>query len=394
VNIQGLFPLGLVILGCYIGGGCITWFIRKRSWYYLGFQKVDRIDELYHPLKVFVYLIVASFINPYGYKAFILAFELFNRIIPSIDNIYSMNVSENMPVWMINEMNAINIIHIKIYGIVVLSSFIFKIKKIDLAHLFLFITFLVLSTMAYRNIPLYIFATLPIVISNISSINTSKIFSKMSAHWTKIRFLSIPSIIILLVLIFLNLIKEKRDDPDSNLAPFRYPIQAVKFLKNANISGNMFNSVSEGGYIMWEMFPQKLPFIDGRLIVRSREFFNRYLKILDHPQGFYSLQMQYNITHVVLPISINQRYLKLASMLYWDKNWHLIFIDASSLIFTNQQQSNYIDLGSSEVIDKITQGFAAEYNQNETLLFWANRNFNNLLKTIVEEKLSEEDKNP
>jgi len=396
VNMQGLFPLGLVILACYIMGDGITWFVQKRFWHFIGFQRMNNLSELYHPLKVFAILVAVCLVNPYGYKAFGLAFELFNRIAPSIDNIYSMNVSENMPIWTINEMNAVSIVYIKIYGIIMLGSFILKIKNLDLSHLFLFVVFLFLGTMAYRNIPLYLFVTAPILISNISTLSSSTIFDKAFSPWKRIRSLSIPLSIIVLFLIFQNLVKEKRDDPDSNLAPFRYPIEAVKYLKTANISGNMFNSVSEGGYIMWEMFPQKLPFIDGRLVIRSRELFDRYLNILDNPQSFYSLQKQYNITHVVLPISINQRYLKLASMLYLDKNWSLVFLDASSMVLVNQPQMthNHIDLSSSEEIHKISQGFVAQYNQNEALVFWANSNFNNLLKMINEDKLSEENKNP
>ena len=147
---------------------------------------------------------------------------------------------------------------------------------------------------------------------------------------------------------------------------------------------------------MWEMFPQKLPFIDGRLVIRSRELFDRYLNIVDNPQSFYPLQKQYDITHVVLPISMNQRYLKLASMLYLDKNWSLVFIDASSMVLVNQPHMTcqHIDLGSSEEIHKIRQGFSAQYNQSEALGFWANTNFNNLLKMINEDKVSEENKNP
>jgi hypothetical protein len=66
------------------------------------------------------------------------------------------------------------------------------------------------------------------------------------------------------------------------------------------------------------------------------------------------------------------------------------------MVLVNQPQmtSHHIDLGSSEEIHKISQGFVAQYNQNKDLLYWANSNFNNLLKMINEDKSSEENKNP
>ena len=259
----------------------------------------------------------------------------------------------------------------------------------DVSHLFLFLVFLSLGTMAYRNIPLYVFVTVPIVLSNLSSIPFSQKSDTRLSRWIKIKYLAIPVYVLCLFFILLNLFKEKQDNPDSNLAPFRYPVEAVKFLKTAAIPGNMFNSVSEGGYIMWEMFPQVHHArgnqgADGRLVIRSRPFFDMYLNVLDHPEKFYSLQKQYNITHVVLPISMNERYLNLAGMLYQDKQWRLIFVDATSVIFTNQQPFKQIDLGSPDEIQKITQGFNAQFGENKVLLFWANRNFENLLNHIMQ----------
>lgn len=45
---------------------------------------------------------------------------------------------------------------------------------------------------------------------------------------------------------------------------FGYPVEAVNFLKNQNIQGNLFAAYQWGGYLIWQ-YPERKMFIDGRM---------------------------------------------------------------------------------------------------------------------------------
>jgi hypothetical protein len=253
-----------------------------------------------------------------------------------------MNISENLPLWAMHYSDPQTVFFLKIVAVAGLLSFLLNLKNISLAKLTLFLAFLILENKAYRNVPLFLFILFPILMENLNQWS-----GRLKELTSKIYFPHVNLLFFTVVLLFLSIrLTPVPDDGLDDLAPFRHPVQGTEFLSHQNIPGNLFNSVRQGGYIIWKLFPQKLSFIDGRMVLRSRNFFAGYLAVLDDPPKFYMLQKQYNITHAMLPISINERHLPLARMLYHDPEWSLIFINGSEVIFTNDSnyKANSIDI--------------------------------------------------
>ena len=46
----------------------------------------------------------------------------------------------------------------------------------------------------------------------------------------------------------------------------RFPLRAAEFIQNQNLPGEVFNTYDEGGFILWQLGPQRRDYVDGREI--------------------------------------------------------------------------------------------------------------------------------
>jgi hypothetical protein len=67
------------------------------------------------------------------------------------------------------------------------------------------------------------------------------------------------------------------------IASWKFPDGAVKFLKDHNVSGPMFNIYEWGGYLMWAGWPLQKTFVDGRALNES--VFRDYMRIAFNCRG-------------------------------------------------------------------------------------------------------------
>jgi len=152
-------------------------------------------------------------------------------------------------------------------------------------------------------------------------------------------------------------------------APFRHPEGAVQYLKTHPVGGNIFNSIRHGGYLLWHFFPPKQVFIDGRLIIRSPEYFAEYLTVCDNPELFGGVAKRFSITHVLLPTAIFDRYEKLARKLYRDPGWYLVYCDETSVVFVQKSKASTpsLDLSSSTVRDSLQTAVERKWSSSPYL---------------------------
>jgi hypothetical protein len=55
------------------------------------------------------------------------------------------------------------------------------------------------------------------------------------------------------------------------------PVEAVSALREQPSRGHLFNSYNWGGYVLWELHPEYLSFVDGRTDLFDDEILNDYL---------------------------------------------------------------------------------------------------------------------
>ncbi len=114
----------------------------------------------------------------------------------------------------------------------------------------------------------------------------------------------------------------------------RVPVQAASWMAKhpALRAGHLFNDDRSGGYLAWKL-PQTKTYIDGRFILKTGFFFERYLHYARVPETFLRDAETQNITRVILPIRYYSQWDSLADALLQSANWNLVYRDDDYVIF-------------------------------------------------------------
>lgn len=113
----------------------------------------------------------------------------------------------------------------------------------------------------------------------------------------------------------------------SMVAYQRVPVAAAEWMKSHPHSGRLFNDDRAGGYLAF-MNPSDSTFIDGRFILKTAEFFEKYLQYAESPQTFLHDADSLDIDRVVLPLRYYARWDKLLGTLDSSEKWHVAYRDS------------------------------------------------------------------
>ena len=114
---------------------------------------------------------------------------------------------------------------------------------------------------------------------------------------------------------------------DSMVAYQRVPVAAAEWMKSHPHPGHLFNDDRAGGYVAF-VNPSDSIYIDGRFILKTAEFFEKYLQYAESPQTFVDDAETQNIDRVVLPLRYYARWAKLLTTLDSLENWHVAYRDS------------------------------------------------------------------
>jgi hypothetical protein len=114
-----------------------------------------------------------------------------------------------------------------------------------------------------------------------------------------------------------------------------YPYDAVQFVKENPIEGNMFNLYGWGGFLIWQL-PEYKTFIDGRMPSwesNGNSPLEDYIEIKENKnyELFESYVDKYNITWVLLP-----KKNKLGNYLAKQEPWDIYYDDPHSIIYAKR----------------------------------------------------------
>jgi hypothetical protein len=381
-NSQGLYPIGLFIIGAY----WIENFISSIKMKKMPSGEKQPQTGVRSMTVVFIAVCCACLANPYGPTGLTLPFTLFGRITPDAQNIYSLNISENVPLFSLTGFEAGYRTAVLATAFAVLTLFILYRKKCRIAHVLLFAGFLFLACSAVRNVLLYFMVLVPIIAASTMHLDVTFKFSGLSV-FTK-RILSFAAVCAGLAMLAVPFVEHysvvAAYPPDRDLSPFRFPEKITTYLKANPVQGEMFNDIRYGGYLIWNLYPGKKVFIDGRLVIRPPRFFADYLAIEENPGLFPSVSDKFNITQVILPSAIFDRSLKLIKWLYESNQWHLEYTDGTSLLFVRNDASQKpaVVLSDPAVVKAIADGINTEWRESPYVRREALGYFSDLLRYL------------
>lgn len=338
-NLQGLYPLGAFLVTC-------LWF---GAWW----DSRSERTVTYPPLRplglTVVALWFAGMATPYGWAGLALPLALFVRITPIPGNVFSSEIAENQPLSaLIGEPMAL--LPWAILILAVLWTFLLARGRASRGHALLFAGFALLGFMAQRNLPLLVLAGIMASGRNLSV--TSYLPELDGSGGGRGRILRpfaayAPALLVCLVAaLYGPRIRAawKYELPGSLETPFRFPVQGAEYLAAHPIPGNLFNELRFGGYLAWRLHPGKLPFVDGRMILRDAAFYRDFLSVVDGPAGFPAYAERHGFTHALLPIGEDARFLPLAAHLLGRQGWSLLFADGASVLLATPEAAGNLAL--------------------------------------------------
>lgn len=352
-NCQGLYMIGLFIIGAYWIESAVG-FLRKKNG-----------RPVLHMAVLFA-CAASCLVNPYGVFGLFLPFRLFSRIAPEANNIYSLNISENVPLFSLTGFETGYRTAVIITAVIIGALFFCNWKKMRLSHVILFAGFFFIACCAVRNVTLYIIIAVPIIGHYAATADLGKRFIAMRPDFRRMVSLAAYSCALLMLLVpaCRHAAVVALFPPHHALSPFRFPEKITETIKRDPVPGNMFNDIRYGGYLLWRLYPEKKVFIDTRLAFRPPEFFAEYLAISDRPELFAQVAEKFNITHAILPSALFTRHMKLIKRLYSSGRWRLEYTDGASVLFVRNDISDRsgFDLSNHATVQNIMDSIRAQWS--------------------------------
>ena len=210
-----------------------------------------------------------------------------------------------------------------------------NLKKIKLSHLLLFAAFLYLSFQAFRNVAVAAVVMATLAMRNISQPGLA-VRTEKTALPAAVVFLLFMLGFIISVSSGGYYIKNRLSiSPGFGAAWEKFPRGAISFIKDKGLQGSFYNDNFSGGFFLWECYPERKVFFDGRWEGYSKEFLGEFHRLSQNPGAFGEYADKYGFKYVLLShFSPESR--KLFPLLFKDGGWILAFIDESASVFVRK----------------------------------------------------------
>ncbi|MBI4745900.1 MAG: hypothetical protein HY786_05010 [Deltaproteobacteria bacterium] len=281
---------------------------------------------------VAVVMIVASMVNPRGYGAILFPFKLTGQ------EIYMAHIDEWQP---------LKIMHLIGYGfrytwgfsllsLLTVFALLYQWRKTDLTEAMLFCLFMFLALRRVRVIPESVIVMAPIASKGLAEI-ISRLDLKKLGYKGAINGILIVT---LSVVFYMDVLNSKTYAFGLGLKDRVFPAKAVDFLKENNITGNMYNSLGYGGYLMWRLYPRHKVFIDGRIEIYDERLYKDYLDAHSNPDTWKAIAERYDIDWVILEYSRDYAKKERMPHLVGNPDWALVYWDPVATVYVKRGPKN------------------------------------------------------
>lgn len=310
VNMHGGFILGIGIIGIYVLGSILHILMNERN----GLKRLETWKPALSLAALVIICLITALINPNHYKLLLYPFQ----------TIFDPAMQEYILEW------ASPNFHDKIwlpFGIMILALIgagLAGKKPVSITRILLVIIFSFMAFRSIRHIPLFAIVTAPILADQLGQliiIPSSKEIGKKIITWVNLILLFAG---VCIIGIWIGQLPKKQQAKEMEI----YPQEAAAWLLENHPEGNLFNSYSWGGYLIWKLYPDYLVYIDGRADIYGPEFMNQYATIALTQEGWESELQKTNARTVLV-----ERESLLAQALVRSTEWTIQYQDDLSIIF-------------------------------------------------------------
>ncbi len=330
VNCQGLFALGPAVIAAYAVGGAIAARLGRAELPEGGVRRLGGAMAL---------CLGACLITPYGWAGFVLPIKLLLRLVPGEANVFSANIAENIPPFVLERTAPGSMAHLQWVLALVGLSFLATRAQLRWGRTLVVLGFAALALAANRNVLLFYWVAVPIAVMNVAPALVAlrdrlAASPKFSRAWTPLVVAGLASGAVPLGAGIAA--ARAAETPIAWPAPFRVPAAALAALPSSPPAGGgrLFVADHYGGYVAWAAWPRYRAFIDTRLVLHTGEEYAEFLGLLEHPLRFDAFARTRRFDHVLVPSAFPDRYLGLIQHLGNSPDWRLDFTDGTEVLFT------------------------------------------------------------
>lgn len=287
---------------------------------------------------VLLAVVLASFLNPFGWWGVVYPFTIFSN--------YGYQIAENKSVWFLENWGQVNphFLVIKIISVVLVvgtSIFVWWRRSVDIAVTLLGVTFTVLAWLAIRNFTVAGLMVLPLVATYLTLIPWRRLLAQTERYQRQ----AMVGLAILVAgaatyFYYFDSITLQRQRFGFGLMP--EAAQAAEFIKNENIMGPIFNNYDIGGYLIYNLWPREKVFVDNRPEAYPAEFFQEvYIPMQEKDEVWQAQLAKYNFNSIIFyrhDITPWAQQFMIARV--QDPEWVPVYVDALTLILVRNNSAN------------------------------------------------------
>jgi hypothetical protein len=371
-NFHALSVLGVGVVGAFFVGEAATALLPRRGDASPGRPPLAR-GHLIRLALTGVACAVALAATPYGIEGALFPFTLSAQLdnpriaIAEFMSPYS-SFRPTAAIW------AFHLLTAAVVGLLLLC-----LPRLDLSLLLTVLGLFALAAAARRNIPLFVFAAIPLIGAQLRIATRRLPLSRAALR----RLGTLSAIIVIGALLLLiretagghfyardGLVKRFGSGIDEGLIVR----EAMDYVLANDLGGAAFNDIDSGGYFTWRAFPDRRAFIDARLEAVPPSLLGDYSRAFKTDAGWRALDRRYRFDYAVLnhTLGVNAR---LIHRLQADPGWALVHLDASGLVYLRR------DTAPADLLarDTITPGrrspppFRAPAPRTDPLSRWVRR---------------------
>ena len=112
-----------------------------------------------------------------------------------------------------------------------------------------------------------------------------------------------------------------------------FPVEGVRYIQQAGIAGNMFNTYHWGGYLAWEFYPARRVFVDGRADLYGDSFMEKYIAVNEAGPKWKQILDEYGVQTALI-----EKDSALSSLLNASGEWKEVFRGPVESVFIKLPQ--------------------------------------------------------
>jgi len=327
VNSHGLFVIGPFMVGCY--------------WLFHAATCAQGKENHFRQLSVLLLLIGLSLLaSPYGTGALEYSYLLFSEVGKDAPD-YMQMVNELSPTFGAAAMGASAFWFFIALMVLVLISVLFNLRRLSVPRLLIIGALCLAAFTGRRNIVLFALVSAPFV--------GEHLFGKLS----QLGMSKVLKGVLLAVLLgwsayplsgayYLDMEIPARTR--LGVTPDFFPHGLPDFIRKHDIQGQVYNTNRLGGFYLYHLYPDRIPFMDGRWEIYGAPFFLAKRAALQNFPAWQRWAAKYEIQSALLHHTSPESVM-LAPALYKSPEWSLVYYDFAAAYFVKNSA-----LGSAQPI--------------------------------------------